>query len=950
MGDPPLHFTVLGSVDLLRADGSRLLSFLAQPKRVALLAYVAIEAPGGFVQRERIMSVLWPDSDNTRARQSLRNSLYQIRQSAGAEILVNRGSADVGVDPAILFVDAVALRAAVAEGRFQDAVDLYGGPLLPGFHLDDAPDFEEWTARARAAIQADALRAFREAARAREGSGDLEAARSLLRRAQEIAPADEEILRQRLFLLARQGNRAAAVAEGEEWIEMLRSTLEIEPSEPTLRLMRDLRSGGPVDAGLPVTAPSPPSARSSPVNPSAPPTAREADPGTRAPVRGVRLPWLLATAMLALAAWLAIRKPPPAPRIAGGVIVEQFEADRAAGGRAVGVALGSLTARYLDPGAGGLLLPPEGVSAASLDGLERRLISGRVRARGDRLVADVTLATTARPGRILARATADIRGQDLEALAIGLVDELARRGDLDLPERGPVPRFSRAPGAVVSFFEGEILARAGRTQEAGDAYRRALSLDSTLAMAHYRLSVSEALLGRQEEAALASDRAVNLTDHLTEGERKLVDAWRVYQGGRVEQALPLYDALAASRGPDAEVWLRLAEIRFHWGPQLGIPRDSAANAFRVLHRLAPDDASALQHLIRLVGPSASPEELDGLMRQLASLEVSDEVWIEAAAVLALNRRGPLDPSVQRWLTGISFSLESRRLSQLAASARVPYDVVPLVRALPPTDDPFRLIARRLLLAQLAAAAGRMREAHEELAALSASFPGRALEYRCLLTLSSPLAPPPDSLRALRQRLRSADLRSGQASHLWTLTNPGIDVSRALVLDAMLTRRLGEPIDLTGLTERGRAESYDFEPDYVGYLRAESWAAEDNHGRVLAVLGPGRPESHRTYPDPLSYLAGTSKWVRIQSLVVLGRDEEALRWLETIPDVGGYDLVYVAQASLLRARILERLGRSAEAAAAYRRAAEIWEHADPEFAGLLDSARQGAERTGGVPAT
>jgi DNA-binding SARP family transcriptional activator len=172
MNEPHLHFRVLGSVDLRRADGSRVLSFLAQPKRVALLAYVALEAPGGFVPRERIMSVLWPDSDNTRARQSLRNGLYQIRQSTGSEVLVNRGSVDVGVDLDLLFVDAVALRAAVAEGRFQDAVDLYGGPLLSSFHLDDAPEFEEWAARARALVEADALRAFREAARAQEASGE----------------------------------------------------------------------------------------------------------------------------------------------------------------------------------------------------------------------------------------------------------------------------------------------------------------------------------------------------------------------------------------------------------------------------------------------------------------------------------------------------------------------------------------------------------------------------------------------------------------------------------------------------------------------------------------------------------------------------------------------------------------------------------------------------------
>ena len=106
-----------------------------------MLAYVALEVPGGFVPRERIMSVLWPDSDNARARQSLRNNLYQIRKSAGADALTNRGAVDLGVNSARLVVDAVTLRMAVAEGRYEDAVDLYEGPFLSGFHLGKRTDF-----------------------------------------------------------------------------------------------------------------------------------------------------------------------------------------------------------------------------------------------------------------------------------------------------------------------------------------------------------------------------------------------------------------------------------------------------------------------------------------------------------------------------------------------------------------------------------------------------------------------------------------------------------------------------------------------------------------------------------------------------------------------------------------------------------------------------------------
>jgi DNA-binding SARP family transcriptional activator len=948
---PPLHFKTLGSVDLQRSDGTTLRSLLAQPKRLALLAYVAMEAPGGFVPRERIMSVLWPDSDSARARQSLRNSLYQIRRSAGADVLINRGAVDLGVNPSRLLVDAVALRTAAEEERYEDAVDLYGGPFLSGFHLDDAPEFEEWARRVRATLEADALRALREVACLREESGEIESARGLLRRAQELSPADEEILRHRLLLLEGQGNRAAAVAEGEEWIEMLRSSLEIEPSAPTLRLMEDLRRGGRVADAPPETSSTgadPLAHREAPT--AAVATALPGSGGERRPSpRRARLPWLLTVTAGAVLAWILLKPAPPEPPMAGGVIVNPFEADSAAGGRAVGVALGALMARYFQPEIGGLVLPVDREDAASFDGRNRPLIAGRIRAAEGRLVADVTLATTEDPENVRHRATVAMEGRDLEAFAIRLVDELGSGSTSDLSERGPVPRFTRAPGAVVPFFEGEIHAREGRTPEASDAYRRALDLDSTFAMAYYRLSVTEALQGRTAESGQASDKALELSASLTKGELSLLDAWHAYRGAGVVQALPLYEALAEARGPDPEVWLRLAELRFHWGPQLGIPKDSAAAAFRALLRLVPDDAEAFLHLVRLMGPTADSDELDLAVRQYDQAHASDEVRREVAAIVALNRRLPSDDAVVDWLPGGSFADEARRLSQLAASARVPYDLAPLVRALPPSEDSYGRTLRWLLSAQLAASSGRMREAYAALDTLSVLNPYRALEYRSLLAVTSPAPVPADSFRALRRRLRSGTVHPGSPVGLWTVTEDRLDAPRAIVLESMLTTRLGEPVDTTDLLARGRAASHRFDPAYVRYLRTVLREGEANHARVLATLGPGSPESG-TYPDPLSYLVGTSKWARTQSLVALGRDEEALRWLETIPDVGGYDLMYIAPASLLRGQILERLGRNREAAAAYRRAVELWAEADADFDALLRAALDGAERTGETEAS
>lgn len=914
-------------------------SILAQPKRIALLAYVALTGSQGYISRERIMSVLWPESDEARARQSLRNGLYKIRQALGDEVFLSQGNSDVRLNPDLLTVDVIALKAALDDENWKVTVDLYKGPFLSGFHVDDCAEFEAWSSQARTSLQRDALRAFPKAAASLAQNGDLESAQELLARAQVIAPTDEEIFRQRVLLLARQGNRAAALAVGQEWVQTLHATLGIAPSESTRRLITELKSG---TLNLPEPAPTPTVPVSRIRSGSVP------DPRAGSQWR-TTAGWILGPAALLTAAWVWGASPPSLPPADRGVIVERFEADSVAGGDAAGLALGSLTARFLDSDGGSFVLPAEGVMAASSDGVERRLFKGRLRAVGEGLEAEISLATTARPDEVLARATASVGRFDLETLALRLVNELSGQNGQAVVSDESVTPMSTTPAAILPFFQGELHAEAGRRTAARDAFRQAVTLDSTLAMAYFRLAVLDQSLGHRTEALISSDRAVALSTRMTPAEQQRLDAWRVYETGFVEHSLPLYESLAVSRGPDRDTWFTLAEIRFHWGPQLGVTRAAADSAFSMLLALAPGDADALLHRIRLMGPHADPSLLESLLGRLAELDVTAGVWAEANAIVGLNAREPLENHTVEWVTNGSFALESRRLTQLAASARVPYDLSPFIRALPPTDEPQRGVLRSLLLAQLAASAGRMREAREELRLLSNSHPARALEYRILLELANPIPPSQDSLFVLRDRLRSQVSDPGPNEAMMAMVaESGIFQPRASVLDAMLTRRLGEVIDVEAGVRGPEGPMNRSRSDYEKYLQLEDLAADGSDEQLLRSLGPGRPESHRMRPDPLSYLVGVWRWSRIQSLLALGRDEEALRWLGTIPDVGGYDIVYIGEAALLRARLLERGGRLNQAATEYGRALELWGAADPEMTDFVEEARLGVERTGGVP--
>ena len=157
-----IELTLLGLQTVRDSDGRDLGSLAAQPKRFALLAYLAISGSAGFHRRDTLAAMFWPDLDQFAARRALRNTLYHLRETIGDGALVTQGDDAIAIDPAAITCDVTKLSAAVAEGRFEDAVDLYRGELLAGIHFANAGEtFEEWLSHERARVIALVSRAAR---------------------------------------------------------------------------------------------------------------------------------------------------------------------------------------------------------------------------------------------------------------------------------------------------------------------------------------------------------------------------------------------------------------------------------------------------------------------------------------------------------------------------------------------------------------------------------------------------------------------------------------------------------------------------------------------------------------------------------------------------------------------------------------------------------------------
>lgn len=260
-----IHLQVLGALEVGTAHSRGARHLVTQPKRLALLVYLALAEPTGLHARDRLLALLWPEADDRSSRHSLRNALHALRQALGDDAIVTRGEAFVGLDFGQVQCDALELRAHVAAGRFDEAVALWSGELLPGFHVSEVPEFERWLDAQRE----DLLRAARTAAWKRAaavagtGAAELEA----MQLAHRLDSADEPGARRLMRLLASSGDRAGALEVYGALAAHLSRELDTEPSAETRQLAMELRSNAR-DVAAPV-APTMPPAASPPTAPIA---------------------------------------------------------------------------------------------------------------------------------------------------------------------------------------------------------------------------------------------------------------------------------------------------------------------------------------------------------------------------------------------------------------------------------------------------------------------------------------------------------------------------------------------------------------------------------------------------------------------------------------------------------------------------------------------------------
>jgi predicted ATPase/DNA-binding SARP family transcriptional activator len=245
---------------------------LTYAKVRTLLAYLAVESRPH--SRDGLAELLWPNHPSAAARRSLRVALSTLRQALGDQgaavpfLLATRESVQINPASAItidLSTFGALIRTAQSHAhpgdtacadcaaRLAEAVALYRGDFLHHLEVRDSPAFEEWVMLRRERLHRQALDALAALMAYHESHGDDDLARRHAWRMLALEPWDEAAHRCVMRVLARRGQRGAALAQYERCRQVLAAELGVEPSSATTTLYAQIRAGSapqPVAAQL----------------------------------------------------------------------------------------------------------------------------------------------------------------------------------------------------------------------------------------------------------------------------------------------------------------------------------------------------------------------------------------------------------------------------------------------------------------------------------------------------------------------------------------------------------------------------------------------------------------------------------------------------------------------------------------------------------------------------
>jgi class 3 adenylate cyclase/tetratricopeptide (TPR) repeat protein/TolB-like protein len=524
----------------------------------------------------------------------------------------------------------------------------------------------------------------------------------------------------------------------------------------------------------------------------------------------------------------------------------------------------------------------------------------------------------------------------VDRLALGIVRELPQGRDGVIPRIHLEDVTTTSLPALKSYLGGEALFRRGNLDGATAAYERAVSADSTFALALFRLSLVcawEGLLGRCGGRWAEYDRrAMAYIDRLPPRAATLVRASH-------DQLGPLRELLRESPD-DAETWHTLGDIYEH-APAWALIIDREEEAERAFDRaieLDPGFASYYWHSIEHALSKADSARAFSLIETHGRLAPGSDLDRSYRLAFALGfgdsaSRGRALASLDTVETGILIRATGGLLHP--SNLPIAMEILRIARDRP--DAPWFVFHLQVVdladLGQFDAAMDVLEDVPDDPAVPPLARKVDVFRlYRLGMDLSS------DQL-AREFALTKADTTSdGAFAHL-AAGVVAADQGRWVDHEAVLARARGEVRRRRAVGDTTAARMFDGVARALqGYALWKRGQPAEAFPQLEAVQRDMRG-SAGDFGMAEGNLNAAVRWWLGQILVELDRPRDALVYFRTRVDGGGWATFREFES----AKIYEELGEFEKARESYEYALLAWRDADPELRPRIEAAREGLAR-------
>lgn len=219
-----LRLHTLGELRLEDAEGR---TVLRRRKPLVLLTYICRRAPRP-VPRGELVELLWGERAESKARQSLRQALLELRQHVGDVLAIEPET--VALPEGTVEWDLALLERDEAARRDRAAVEHWRGEFLAAAEFDADLSLSTWIETERVALRRRLGLCFDRLLEAAERRGDWHEAIALAERWCEAAPLDERAAARLVGALRSAGRHGAAIAAHATFVARLREGADAAPS------------------------------------------------------------------------------------------------------------------------------------------------------------------------------------------------------------------------------------------------------------------------------------------------------------------------------------------------------------------------------------------------------------------------------------------------------------------------------------------------------------------------------------------------------------------------------------------------------------------------------------------------------------------------------------------------------------------------------------------------